>query len=389
MIRSSKNECVPEVQGCPGPQDRAWFIKYPIGRDPLTGKIKYKIEKVGEFKKLAERAYQKKMVEWAEKKYLDIREESKLTFSQLVKWFLELPVVRQNKTIKDIERACRDLEKVFGPMLVREIKPAMVEKYQHQRLQEPTRYGKPRSAANVNRTIAVLKRMFNLAVREELADKNPCWKVKMLPENNARDRILSAEELERLLIHLPRTCGPGRAFCLPDRHEGRGDFQSHLGQGGSETTGSFGWRLKIPKLLNRGLFFFVMKLLDILKEAGKVRGLGHNRVFTYKGKPLNKIKKAFPNACRKARIANFRFHDLRHTFNTNMRKAGVDQSVIMKLTGHKTPSMFQRYNTVDLADAKNAYQKLEALLEQRPGRDLSPGEKVLPWCSRRMKLQDR
>jgi hypothetical protein len=45
-----------------------WFIKYPISRDPLTGRIKYKIEKVGESKRLADRAYQKKMVEWAEKK---------------------------------------------------------------------------------------------------------------------------------------------------------------------------------------------------------------------------------------------------------------------------------------------------------------------------------
>jgi hypothetical protein len=45
--------------------------------------------------------------------------------------------------------------------------------------------------------------MFNLAVREELADKNPCWKIKMLTENNARDRILSVEELERLLGYLP------------------------------------------------------------------------------------------------------------------------------------------------------------------------------------------
>ena len=145
------------------------------------------------------------MVEWAEKKCLDIREESTLTFSQLVLWFLELPVVRQNKTIKDITRACRDLNKGFGTMLIKDIKPAMVEKYQHQRLQEPTWRGKPRSAANVNRTNTALKRMFNLAVREELADKNPCWKVKMLAENNARDRILSVEELERLLRYLPTT----------------------------------------------------------------------------------------------------------------------------------------------------------------------------------------
>ncbi len=43
-----------------------------------------------------------------------------------------------------------------------------------------------------------------MAVREELAEKNPCWKVKMLPENNARDRILSTEELDLLLQHLPR-----------------------------------------------------------------------------------------------------------------------------------------------------------------------------------------
>ena len=80
------------------------------------------------------------------------------------------------------------------------------------------------------------------------------------------------------------------------------------------------------------------EVLGILNEAGRVRGLGHNRVFTYKGRPIMGIRTAFLKACRRAGIENFRFHDLRHTFNTNMRKAGVDQSVIMKLTGHKTRS---------------------------------------------------
>jgi hypothetical protein len=61
-----------------------------------------------------------------------------------------------------------------------------------------------------------------------------------------------------------------------------------------------------------------------------------------------------------------------------MRKAGVDQSVIMKLTGHKTPSMFQRYNTVDLDDAKNAYQKLEELLSKDQGRDVPLAAKCSP-----------
>ena len=50
------------------------------------------------------------------------------------------------------------------------------------------------------------------------------------------------------------------------------------------------------------------------------------------------------------------FHDLRHTFNTNMRKAGVVESVIMKITGHSTREMFDRYNTVDLGDVRGAVE---------------------------------
>ena len=46
--------------------------------------------------------------------------------------------------------------------------------------------------------------MFNPAVREDLVPKHPCWKVKMLQENNARDRVLSVDEIDRLLFHLPR-----------------------------------------------------------------------------------------------------------------------------------------------------------------------------------------
>jgi integrase len=61
-------------------------------------------------------------------------------------------------------------------------------------------------------------------------------------------------------------------------------------------------------------------------------------------------------------IEDFRFHDLRHTFNTNMRKAGVDRSVIMKITGHNTMSMFERYNTVDGNDAVEAGRRLDEFI---------------------------
>jgi len=45
-----------------------------------------------------------------------------------------------------------------------------------------------------------------------------------------------------------------------------------------------------------------------------------------------------------------------------MRKARVDQTVIMKLTGHKTLATFTRYNTVDQADAVDAMKRLDSFL---------------------------
>jgi integrase len=300
----------------------------------------------------------------------------------LVQWYLELPMVRKKKTIKDIERACRDLEKVFGPMLIKDIKPAMVEMYQDRRLEEPTWQGKPRSTANVNRTITVMKRMFNLALREEMVEKNPCFKVEMLVENNARDRILYPEELGRLLSHLPRHAALVVHFAYLTGMRAREiftltwskvDIVSRTIRLSAEDT-----KTKEP----RSIFINDM-VLDILSEAGRVRGLGHNQVFTYKGRPIKGIRTAFLKACVRARIGDFRFHDLRHTFNTNMRKAGVPQSVIMKLTGHKSAAMFHRYNTVDTADAMEAYRKLEGFLGQEeqgsgiPATQAS-GKKVLP-----------
>ena len=54
--------------------------------------------------------------------------------------------------------------------------------------------------------------------------------------------------------------------------------------------------------------------------------------------------------------------NLRHNFNTNMVKAGVNRAVIMKLTGHKTLSMFLRYSHLDKEQSESAMESLSALL---------------------------
>ena len=111
--------------------------------------------------------------------------------------------------------------------------------------------------------------------------------------------------------------------------------------------------------------YFNDLLWDVFRRANKVRNIKSDIVFTYRGHPIKDIKEGFKSALKRADVDDFRFHDLRHTFNTNMRKAGVDQTVIMKLTGHKTLAMFSRYNTVDQDDAIQAMQKLNRLLSEQ------------------------
>jgi integrase len=106
--------------------------------------------------------------------------------------------------------------------------------------------------------------------------------------------------------------------------------------------------------------YFTGPVREILERLGSVRHISHNHVFSYKGKAVRSIKTALAAALKETGIKDFRLHDLRHTFTTNARKAGVDRTVIMKLTGHKTLSMFTRYNTVDQADAKEAMEKLDS-----------------------------
>jgi integrase len=87
------------------------------------------------------------------------------------------------------------------------------------------------------------------------------------------------------------------------------------------------------------------------------------------------MERLFKRACIDAGVGPYRFHDLRHTFNTNMLKAGVSTKVIMKLTGHKTDAMFTRYTHLDEELGTDAMQKLVAFMEGKKDEGEKSGQK--------------
>ena len=80
-------------------------------------------------------------------------------------------------------------------------------------------------------------------------------------------------------------------------------------------------------------------------------------VFHRNGKKIERFDKTWIKACRGAGYPGKIFHDLRRTAVRNMIRAGVSQSVAMEILGHRTISMFLRYNITSEDD------KLKALLD--------------------------
>jgi len=338
-----------------------FIVQYPYSIDPLTGRTKYTTITAGFSIRAAQKVHMQKILEWERKKSRGCATHKDYLFRELAAWYLDLPRTRKIRSYQKLKRHTLLLAQHFGAMRAQDIKPHMVEAYQHKRLNDLNRWGREYRPASINREVEVMRRIFNLAIREEMVERNPCFKVSRLPENNVRDRILSPEEYTRLIVALPQhaadivTVGyfTGMRF---------GEIVNLTWDRVNLREGYINLRAEDTKTREPRKVYFVPQVREVLERLRKVKALAHSFVFMYQGKPIKRIKKTLQTALEKTGITGFTFHDLRHTFTTNMRKAGVDRTVIMKFTGHKTLSMFLRYSSVDGNDAREAVAKLDKFI---------------------------
>ena len=100
---------------------------------------------------------------------------------------------------------------------------------------------------------------------------------------------------------------------------------------------------------------------------GTTRRLDVPHVFydSGKGRAYQNVKRSFKTALKKAGIRDFNFHDLRHTFASQLVMAGVDITTVSKLLGHKSLTMTLRYSHLAPNHLQNAVNMLNITGEEK------------------------
>jgi len=292
--------------------------------------------------------------------------DKKITFGQLTVWYTGLEKVKSKAYFPTLKINLASFNNVFGDTLARDLKPADLENYQTKRQAEK------KSDSYIDQEVGAARAMVNKPFYNDRVGAEPIKAFKkvekLLKKNsNARDRILSPEEFKRLMKQLP----------LHTRQIFAAGFYTGMRKGEilNLTWDKVDIKNRCISLQAEDTKDGEPRLIPISQDFRKLllgipRAIHDNHVFLYRGKPVRDIRDGVKNACNKTGIIygrfkknGFVFHDLRHTFNTYLRKAGVPESVIMEITGHSTREMFDWYNTVDLEDAHNAVDQMGSFLK--------------------------
>lgn len=278
-------------------------------------------------------------------------------FREFSEVYLQDYAMTEKKSWKTDEYRLRNLKEYFKDTDLRYINARMVRQFRAERLR------KGNGEASCNRYLALLKRMFTLAIEDNYCETNPVKSVKFFSEANVkRERVLTQVEEVRLLDSCSEVLRP---VVLTALHSGmrRGEILSLKWKNVDmlkkvitvEHTKSGKVRL-IP--LNDVL----IEELTVLKKdsTGEL-------VFPF---PFGKVRMMFENARKRAEL-EVTFHALRHTFATRLVERGADIITVSQLLGHHSILVTQKYAH------SNEDRKREAVELLKEPKKVHPGDKMV------------
>jgi len=346
----------------------AWFVQYPNSRDSVTGRIKYTTMFGSHSKKKAEKLFRAKTDAFHEFEQFGVSVDSEMTFSELMDWGLNQEVMKAKTSAGDDKARTKHLKNYFENRIAIQVTPLEVDNFRRVMIKTiSSKTKKPFSGSSVNKMVSLARRIYYLGIDQGIVKLNPFSRRGAFKEEPKGQYILDHEFWKihknlraylKPVILLGYLTGMRKSEILDLTWD-----RVNLKEGYVDLTPD-DTKTNEP----RRIYFNSIKILkNIFIEAAKKGQKNQNFVFTKEdGNPIpkNYIYNMFQQACEKVGIRPYRLHDLRHTFNTNMLKAGVDQTVTMKLTGHKTNAMFLRYSHIDNEMGELAMGKLNNFLEK-------------------------
>ena len=222
------------------------------------------------------------------------------------------------------------------------------------------------SNAEINRELTALKRMFNLAIQAGKLIQKP--HIPLLKEHNVRVGFFERDQFQAMLAHLPEPVRPAATFAYLTGW--RIDSEVLPLEWRQVDFGAGEVRLDPGKTKNgEGRTFPMTRELREVLEQQRAITENHQRqfkvvcprVFHRSGRPIKSFRVAFRSACVEAGCPGRVLHDFRRTAVRNLVRAGIPERVAMQMTGHKTRSVFERYNIVSAGDLREAARRLDAV----------------------------
>lgn len=217
----------------------------------------------------------------------------------------------------------------------------------------------------INLSLSMLRRMFSLAVEDGRLQRSNVPFIRMLKATPPRKGFLEYDDFQRLRLALPEYLRPILTFGY------------YTGMRYGEIIGLkwsnvdlFAKEVTLDPGTTKNEEPRTIPLSGEVLEMLKIQAQKHPEsefVFTRNGDPIRDFRHAWVTATKKAGVPGLLFHDLRRSGVRNLIRAGVPETVAMRISGHKTRSVFDRYNITSGRDLKEAVKKLDDYLVTQKG----------------------